>query len=83
MGLAVYEESRRGALGRELVTHRGYYVSATCLVAIQQLINQCPDHRNPQCNCKAHNTLGGVNARGRWNGLDDVLSTSSYNIKLK
>jgi len=82
-GLAVYEESRRGSLYRESVTHRGCYVNPTHLAAIRRLITQCPDHRNPQCHCKAHHTLGRVNAKGRWNGLDDILSTSTYNIKLK
>lgn len=82
-GIAIYEESRRGSLDRESVTHQGYHVNPTRLATIQRLINRCPDHRNPQCNCKTHRTLGRVNARGRWNGLGDVLKASSYDMKLK
>lgn len=82
-GLATYEESRRGALNGESVAHREYYVSTTNLTALRQLIQQCPDPRNPQCNCKVHHTIGRVDAGDRWNGLDDMLNTSTYNIQLK
>ena len=82
-GLAIYEESRRGALNKESVTHRGYFVNPAHRAAIQQIINQCPDHRNPRCQCQAHRTLGRVNTRGRWIGLDGMLGVRTYDIILK
>jgi hypothetical protein len=82
-GLAIYEESRRGTLNRESVMHRGYYVSSAHLAKIQFLISQCPDHRNPHCKCKTHHMLGKVDMRGRWNGLDEMMNSRTYDIELK
>jgi hypothetical protein len=80
IGLAVYEESRRGSLINELFTHRGYNVSPTALETIQQKIAQCPNPRNSKCHCKVHHTMGRADSDGRWIGLD-VLTTKTYNIR--
>ncbi len=82
-GLAIYEESRRGPLDKESIAHRGYCVSSTNLTALKQLMKQCPDPRNPKCQCEVHRAIGRVDDDGRWNGLEDVLNTPIYKIQLK
>jgi hypothetical protein len=82
-GLALYEASRRGALNRESVAHRGYYVNPAKLSALHRRIQQCPEPRSPQCHCEVHRAIGSVNTYGRWNGLKDILNTASYNIQLR
>jgi hypothetical protein len=69
-GIAVYEESRRGALGAESVDHDGYMVTAADLRAVQTLMKTCPDPKNARCTCAAHQQLGSRDAGGRWNGLE-------------
>jgi hypothetical protein len=82
-GLALYEASRRGALNRESVAHRGYYVNPAKLSALHRLIKQCPEPRNSRCLCEVHRAIGNVNAYGRWNGLKDIFNTASFTIQLR
>ncbi len=44
-GIAVYEESRRGALDTESFDHRGYRVSADDLKAVNEMMKQPVDGR--------------------------------------
>ncbi len=71
-GLAIYEESRRGALDDDSFDHRGYHVSSDDLRNIKRAIRQCPSKKNPRCTCETHQTFGAKSASGRWNGLDNV-----------
>ncbi len=71
-GIAVYQESRRGALGEESVDHTGYFISADDLKALRRMLARCPNPRNPLCRCAAHRALGKRDAAGRWDGLADV-----------
>jgi len=81
-GIAVYEESRRGALDSESIDHTGYHVSAKDLNMLQKTIKQCPKPTNPRCNCSAHRKLGKKNASGRWGGLDAICLEKAFPMKL-
>jgi len=70
-GIAVYEESRRGAMGDESFDHAGFRVSAADVKALRKLIRQCPDPRSKRCRCAAHRRLGRKSS-GRWDGLSDI-----------
>jgi hypothetical protein len=80
VGLAVYEESRRGA--EDTFHHTGYYVSAEDVRRVRRTIARCPKPRNPRCDCPAHRELGRKNAYGRWDALDDVEYTETFQLKL-
>ena len=77
-GLAVYEESRRGALDDDSFDHRGYRVPQDDLRAMKRAIRQCPSKKNPRCTCETHRTLGSKSASGRWNGLEDIELQESF-----
>ena len=81
-GIAVYEESRRGALGSESFDHTGYHVSADDLKWVKRAIERCPKPRNRRCMCSAHRELGSKDASGRWNGFKDVQREGAFRLKL-
>lgn len=66
-GLAVYQESRRGALDSESWEHTGYRVAREDLEAARNLIRICPDPSNVRCQCVAHQALGKTGDSGVWN----------------
>ena len=70
--IAVYQESRRGALDDESIDHRGYYVSKTDLKIVKDKISQCPRPRDNRCLCLAHRQLGSRDENGRWDGLANI-----------
>jgi len=72
VGVAVYEESRRGALDDDSFHHFGYPVSQAHWDRLRELMERCPDPRNPRCSCPAHRRLATYNEWGRWNGLDAI-----------
>ncbi len=78
--LAIYEESRRGRLGSELVHHRGYFIQATTLTNIQQLIEQCPQPSDSRCTCSTHSMFHRINVFSRWNWLDLIHHTGSFDL---
>jgi hypothetical protein len=77
-GIAVYEESRRGALDSESFDHRGFRIDVASLSALKKAISQCPKPRNWRCKCATHRKLGRHDASGRWTGLDDVDIGQSF-----
>ena len=81
-GIAVYEESRRGALDSEHFDHVGYYVGDEDLAHARKIIRGCPDPGNKRCRCSAHRTLGRRDASGRWNGLDLFHRQGSFALTL-
>jgi hypothetical protein len=81
LAIAVYEESRRGGFDSESVDHRGFRASPDDVRAIEKTISACPQPRNPRCRCAAHRALGGRDARGRWNGLEDVYWEGWFPIR--
>jgi hypothetical protein len=80
--IAVYEESRRGALGSESVDHRGYRIHEDDLRALKKAIKQCSRPRHERCRCRVHRRLSKTNASGRWNALDRMRLEGSFPIKL-
>jgi len=68
-GLAVYEESRRGALNSDAWEHTGYQVDESVVNTITELINNCPDRSHSGCPCESHQILGQREQNGRWNGI--------------
>lgn len=81
-GVAVYQESRRGALDSESVDHAGVRVGKEDLKALRKAIRQCPEPRNPRCTCETHRTLGHKNEYGRWDALDDIPYEGVFPIRL-
>lgn len=81
-GIAVYQESRRGALGDESVDHTGYVVSSSDLKAVRDTMARCPNPRNRRCRCAAHRALGKRDPTGRWDGLADVRFQRGFPMEL-
>ena len=77
-GLAVYQESRRGALDSESWEHVGYQINGQDLKIIVDLINTCHQPRDAGCHCLAHRSLRGQNDQGRWSGLNNFDVTSTF-----
>jgi hypothetical protein len=77
-GLAVYEESRRGALDDESFSHTGYEAEKAGVSALKKAISRCPRPGNPRCACAAHEAYGRRDAHGRWTGLDAFDLGSSF-----
>jgi hypothetical protein len=70
---AVYEDSRRGALGSESVDHYGYILPKAEISALKSKIKRCPHPTNPLCSCDSHRKLSKRDESGRWirPGLDE------------
>lgn len=79
-GLAVYEESRRGALDSESWSHTAYRVASKELKTIAAAIRACPSPRDPKCLCNTHRQLGRRDRGGRWNGLENIAIEDSFQI---
>ena len=80
-GIAVYEESRRGALDSESFTHVGYRVSAESVSKLRRMIRQCPAPKNPRCRCSVHQELGGKDPSGRWIGLQGIPREGEFALR--
>lgn len=65
-GIAIYEESRRGALDSESWSHWGYPASAAGLRALEEKIGRCPDPHNPKCGCPVHREFHRGGPGGDW-----------------
>jgi len=81
-GIAVYEESRRGALDSESIQHTGYRVGADDLKTLQRAIRRCPKPESWGCDCAAHRRFGTHDASGRWNGLDQLALGEAFEMEL-
>ena len=79
-GLAVYEESRRGALDSESWSHTAYRVASQDLKSVVAAIRACPAPRDPKCQCDTHHQLGSRDRSGRWNGLQKITVEDSFQI---
>ena len=81
--IAVYEESRRGAIGDESVDHRGYYIGESDLRMLKKKIARCPNPRNGRCKCSVHKQLGSKDKSGRWNGLAGIEIDRRFAMMLR
>jgi hypothetical protein len=66
LGIAVYQESRRGALDSESWEHNGYRVAKVAVAALARVIRSCPNRRDARCQCAAHRRLSATDCSGRW-----------------
>jgi hypothetical protein len=71
-GVAVYEESRRGALDSESWHHTGYGLAQDQIDQIRKAISRCPDSSNSRCQCASHRSLGKKDPEGIWDGLSNL-----------
>ena len=78
--LAVYEESRRGALEGEHWEHVGYRVPEDVLARVEALIAACPEPSNAGCDCAAHRALGRTSSTGRWMLPEGVEAGETFPI---
>jgi hypothetical protein len=69
LGVAVYEESRRGALDSESWKYLGYRVTESANAILRSAIAQCPEPEDWRCVCPAHLLLGSRDTEGQWNWL--------------
>ena len=81
-GLAVYEESRRGGLDRELVDHAGYFVDGDDLRRLRAAFDACPAPADPACSCAVHRELGRQDSAGRWKGLESFALGERFAIEI-
>jgi hypothetical protein len=65
-GMAVYQESRRGALGSESWDHTGYKFDKTLVSSLAKTIRSCPRPRDHKCKCASHRLLSRFDPYGRW-----------------
>lgn len=65
-GIAIYRESRRGALDSESWEHLGYRVPENIRASIQDAIALCPEPGRRSCRCAAHVLLGVQDSQGAW-----------------
>ncbi len=69
-GVAVYEESRRGALDQDIRHHTGYWLDPDRVEAVEAMIASCPNPDDHRCACLAHRRLITLDARtGSWVGI--------------
>ncbi len=78
LAAAVYEESRRGSIDREVFNHTGYPVSRAAYAELTNLISACASPRNPGCTCPSHARISRQDQSGRWTGLDDWQPGSGF-----
>jgi hypothetical protein len=71
-GLAVYEESHRGALGNVSWEHMGYRLDKDNVKFVKDLIELCPNPSDEDCTCSSHLSLGYKDANGRWAGVRNI-----------
>lgn len=78
-GLAIYEESRRGAA--DLVNHFGYFLDANDLASLTAEMETCFTPQNPHCKCTIHQKLGHHNKSGQWDGLAHIALNRSFPLE--
>jgi hypothetical protein len=81
-GIAVYEESRRGALESETIDHYGYTLDGQELKSIKALIKRCPEPANYRCACDSHQKLIERDGFGRWVKPGFTSKQKTFIIKL-
>ena len=72
--LAVYQESRAGALDSESVGHRGYPLDDSEFESFAGIIKECPDRLNRHCRCPSHLKLDKLAASDSWPGASNQNS---------
>ena len=81
-GIAIYEESRRGALDSDSFSHTGYRVKGKDFKALMKAVRKCPSPGNARCKCAVHRRFGTRDQGYRWNGLKDIELGRSFRMDL-
>ncbi len=79
-GVAIYEESRRGALDSDHWDHTGYRLPVGDFEVLQATISRCPDPSNAGCQCKSHQELNRLSTSGRWLPPEGIEWGSAFPI---
>jgi len=80
-GIAIYEESRRGALDAESYSDFGYQTDPKSYTQLKNFIKNCPQPSNKNCACETHKKLGSQNTSGRWTGLSLFTLNNQFSIE--
>lgn len=80
--LAVYRESRRGALDSEAYWHDGYHVSPADVDRVAADLTLCPRSADEACACAVHRRLGAQRA-GRWVDVAGIGVTVESQFRLE
>jgi len=81
-GVALYRESRRGALDSEHWDHTGYRLSEIEVQSLQQAIAECPSPTQPRCGCQTHRWLGHIDPQTRrWAGMSSLTQQLSFPMR--
>lgn len=78
-GVAIYEESRRGALDSESWNHTGYEYEGT--ESLKAQIKACPTPREHRCDCPSHEALGAQDERGFWTRPKGLSYKTAFSLK--
>lgn len=81
-GVAVYEESRRGALDSDSWEHTGYRVDALDVERLASLIAACPRPDDRRCSCPSHAALGATNEAGCVCGWEAYARGDPFPLRL-
>ena len=83
-GLAVYGESRRGALDSDSWEHEGYRVDEQNFQVVVNAIRQCPKPGDRRCQCSTHQSYGQP-TENRWDGLtkNGIKILGYFDIKIE
>ncbi len=79
--LAVYQESRRGRLHEEHVSHHGYFVAPKTVQDVSAMMNYCPRPDDARCRCTVHDTLGRHDANDCWPELAGYPHEGSFDLQ--
>jgi len=80
-GIAVYEESRRGALDDDSFSHIGYRVSVEDQMQLRKMIQKCPLPKDRRCSCQVHHELGKKDSSGRWVGIREIQVNGEFELR--
>ena len=82
LGVAIYEESRRGSLISESYSHIGYLLPEEIMDAVIQAIEKCPDVRNTRCKCSSHKYFHKLDGDKRWSWINNQSPLKSFQMNL-
>ncbi|PIT86390.1 MAG: hypothetical protein COU33_03445 [Candidatus Magasanikbacteria bacterium CG10_big_fil_rev_8_21_14_0_10_43_6] len=82
VGVATYEESRRGALDNDSVTHRVYAMPASAIESVENRIGYCKTPKDGHCSCQSHQDLKELYEEIRKKQGKDILWGTSHDSLL-
>jgi len=80
-GVAVYRESRRGALDRESVDHSCFRVEDAERARVSAMIRECASPADRRCPCRSHTFLAGTSSSSSWEPPVQKVGEEVYPIE--